>query len=394
MSLFKQIGAVTLMNLQSIPSRLGSSLVIVVGIAGVVGVLISVLAMATGFSKALNNTGRPDRAIVLRGGSTSELGSTISRDNALTILDAPGVRKTAEGKPIGSAEVILIVDLPQKGSDSGVNVTLRGIGPEGFDARPEIKLIAGRMFQPAVRELIVGKSAQAQFKGLEIGSHIALRDSDWTVVGQFESGGDAHESEILADAETVMSAYRRNLFQSVTVLLDDVAAFDGFKDALTTNPTLSVDVKREPEYYAVLSKTLKMILFFVAYVVGGIMAVGALFGALNTMYSAVSARSVEIATLRALGFGATPVVISVFAEALLLAAAGGAIGAALAWFFFNGNVANTLSSNFTQLVFHLTIGPDIMLLGIAWACAIGMIGSLFPAIRAARLPIAVVLRAG
>ena len=191
-----------------------------------------------------------------------------------------------------------------------------------------------------------------------------------------------------------MSAYRRNLFQSVTVLLDDVAAFDGFKDALTTNPTLSVDVKREPEYYAGLSKTLKMILFFVAYVVGGIMAVGALFGALNTMYSAVSARSVEIATLRALGFGATPVVISVFAEALLLAAAGGAIGAALAWFFFNGNVANTLSSNFTQLVFHLTIGPDIMLLGIAWACAIGMIGSLFPAIRAARLPIAVVLRAG
>jgi len=394
MSLFKQIGAVTLMNLQSIPSRLGTSLVIVVGIAGVVGVLISVLAMATGFSKALDNTGRADRAIVLRGGSTSELGSTISRDNALTILDAPGVRKTADGKPIGSAEVILIVDLPQKGSDSGVNVTLRGVGPQGFDTRPEIKLIAGRVFQPAVRELIVGKSAQAQFRGLDIGSHIGLRDSDWTVVGEFESGGDAHESEILADAETVMSAYRHNLFQSVTVLLDSVAAFDGFKDALTTNPTLSVDVKREPEYYAGLSKTLKTILFFVAYVVGGIMAVGALFGSLNTMYSAVSARSVEIATLRALGFGAAPVVISVFVEALLLALAGGAIGAALAWFSFNGNAANTLSGNFTQLVFHLTIGPDIMLLGIVWACAIGMIGSLFPAIRAARLPIAVVLRAG
>jgi len=394
MTLFKEIGAVTVLNLQGIPSRLGSSLVIVVGIAGVVGVLISVLAMAIGFSAALDHTGRADRAIVMRGGSTSELGSTLSRDNALTILDAPGVRKTADGKPIGSAEAIVIVGLPQKGSDSGVNVTLRGLGPQGLATRPEIKLIAGRMFQPAVRELIVGKAAEAQFQGLGIGSHIAFRDSDWTVVGLFESGGDAHESELLADAETVMSAYRRNLFQSVTVLLDDAAAFDGFKAALTTNPTLSVDVRREPDYYASMSATLQKILFFVAYVVGGIMAVGALFGALNTMYSAVSARAVEIATLRALGFGATAIVVSVFVEALLLSLAGGVIGAALAWFFFNGNAANTLSGNFTQLVFRLTIGPGVILLGILWACAIGMIGSLFPAIRAARLPIAVVLRAG
>ena len=394
MSLMKQIAAVTVMNLLGIPSRVGTSLVIVVGIAGVVGVLISVLAMAVGFSAALDHTGRADRAIVMRGGSTSELGSTISRDNALTILDAPGIRKTADGKPIGSAEELVIVGLPQKGTDSGVNVTLRGIGPQGLATRPEIRLIAGRMFQPAVRELIVGKSAAAQFKGLELGSHIAFRDSDWTVVGLFESGGDAHESELLADAETVMSAYRRNLFQSVTVLLDDAAAFDGFKAALTTNPTLSVDVRREPDYYAAMSATLQKVLFFVAYVVGGIMAVGALFGALNTMYSAVSARAVEIATLRALGFGATPVVISVFVEALLLSLAGGVIGAALAWFFFNGDAANTLSGNFTQLVFHLTIGPSIIILGILWACAIGMIGSLFPAIRAARLPIAVVLRAG
>ncbi|HEV2676294.1 MAG TPA: ABC transporter permease [Aliidongia sp.] len=394
MSLFKQIGAVTAMNLQNVPSRLGTSLVIVVGIAGVVGVLISVLAMALGFSAALDHTGRADRAIVMRGGSTSELGSTISRENALTILDAPGVRKTADGKPVGSADELVIVGLPQKGSATGVNVTLRGIGPEGLATHPEIRLIAGRMFQPAVREVVVGKSAAAQFQGLEVGSHIAFRDSDWTVVGMFESGGDAHESEMLADAETVMSAYRRNLFESVTVLLDDAAAFDGFKAALTTNPTLSVDVEREPAYYAAMSATLQKMLFFIAYVVGGIMAVGALFGALNTMYSAVSTRAVEIATLRALGFGAAPVVISVFVEALLLSFVGGAIGAALAWFFFNGNAANTLSGNFTQLVFHLTIGPGIILLGIAWACAIGMVGSLFPAIRAARLPIAVVLRAG
>jgi putative ABC transport system permease protein len=394
MSLIRQISAVTVMNLKSIPSRLGTSLVIVVGIAGVVGVLISVLAMAGGFMKVAQNTGRPDRAIVLRGGSNAELSSTISRNNTLTILDGPGVLKDANGKPIGSAEPIVIVDLPEKRTGSGVNVTLRGVGPQGLALRPEIRLVAGRMFRPAVRELIVGKSAQDQFKGLELGSHIAFRDSDWTVVGLFESGGDTHESELVADAETVLSAYRRNLFQSVTVLLEAPAAFDRFKDALTTNPTLSVDVKREPDYYAGLSEKLQTILFFVAYIVGGIMAVGALFGALNTMYSAVSARAIEIATLRAIGFGALPVVISVFIEALLLSLAGGVIGAALAWFFFNGNAASTLGGNFTQVVFHLTIGADTILLGILWACAIGVAGSLFPAVRAARLPVAVVLRTG
>jgi len=241
--------------------------------------------------------------------------------------------------------------------------------------------------------MVVGRSAQQQFSGIELGSRIAFRDADWTVVGVFASD-DSHASEVMADSEVVLGAYRRNLYQSVTVLLQSASLFDSFKTFLTSNPRLSVEVSRETDYYARLSARLGKILTYVAYVVGGIMAVGALFGALNTMYSAVSARSVEIATLRALGFGAAPVVISVFVEALLLALAGGAIGAALAWFSFNGNAANTLSGNFTQLVFHLTIGPDIMLLGIVWACAIGMIGSLFPAIRAARLPIAVVLRAG
>jgi putative ABC transport system permease protein len=392
--MFGQIAAVTIMNLRNIPSRLGSSLVIVIGIAGVVGVLISVLAMAIGFQQAVNNTGRPDRAIVLRGGSHSELASTLSREQALTILEAPGIRRSADGKPIGSAEAMIVLNLPKKGINSEVNVTLRGIGPAGFAVRPEMKITAGRMFQPAVRELIVGKAAAAQFGGVDIGSHIALRDSDWTVVGQFESGGDAHESELMADAETLLSAGRSNLFRSVTVLLDNPDAFDRFKDALTTNPALTVDVTREPEYYASLSKSLNRVLTFVAYGVGGIMAVGALFGALNTLYSAVSARAVEIATLRAIGFGALPVVISVFIEALLLSFTGGVIGAAIAWTFFNGNAASTLSGNFTQIVFHLTIGLDTILFGILWACAIGMLGSLFPALRAARLPVAAALRAG
>ena len=391
--MFRQIGAVTLLNLRSIPTRLGTSLVIVVGIGGVVAVLISVLAMATGFRETVAGTGRQDRAIILRGGSNSELASSLARDATLTIMDGPGVKKDEAGRPIGSAEAVVIVELPKKGDTTGANVTLRGVGPQNPALRPEIKLMEGRMFKPALHELIAGKSAQLQFQGLDLGGHITIRNTDWTVVGIFESHGDSHESELMADADTVLSTYQRNLFQSVTVLLDSPETFTGFKDSLTTNPALSVDVKREPEYYAAQSKQLSTVLTVIGYLVGGIMAVGAVFGALNTMYSAISARMVEIATLRAIGFGALPVVISVFAEAVLLAFAGGVIGALLAWLFFNGNSVSTLGGNFTQIVFPLKVSTGLLVLGIIWAVAIGVVGGLFPAIRAARLPIATALRA-
>jgi putative ABC transport system permease protein len=393
MSAIKQIGAVTRMSIGSLPQRLGSSSVIVIGIAGVVAVVISVLAMATGFKKTLASTGRADRAIVLRGGSDSELASSIERGDVLTILDAPQVRRSGDGKPVGSAEAVVIVDLPKKSNDAGSNVTIRGVGEKAFELRPEIHMTGGRMFRSGLRELIVGVGAQKQFKGLDIGSHLTLRGTDWTIVGAFESGGDARESELMADGETVLSAYRRNLYQSVIVQLDAAQGFDAFKQALSGNPQLSVDVKREREYYAQQSADLSKVLSFVAYVVGGIMAVGALFGALNTMYSAVSTRSQEIATLRAIGFGSTPVVISVMIEALLLALIGAAIGSALAWIFFNGNAVSTLGANFTQVVFRLTVTPALVVLGIIWACFIGIIGGLFPAIRAARLPVAAALRA-
>jgi putative ABC transport system permease protein len=393
MNMLAQIRAVTWMNLTSIPQRFGTSSVIVVGIAGVVAVLISVLAMATGFNRTIIATGRDDRAIVLRGGSDSELASTLSRESTLTIMDAPGIRKDAAGKPIASAEAVVIVDMPKKSNDSGANVTIRGVGAEAMALRPEIHLIAGRMFQRGLRELIVGVGAQAQFKGLDVDSHIALRGSDWTIVGAFASNGDSHESELLADGETVLSSYRRNLYQSVVVLLDSKESFAAFKNSLTTNPQLSVDVMREHDYYAHQSERMSNVLSFIAYVVGGIMAVGALFGALNTMYSAVSVRSREIATLRAIGFGASAVVLSVLIEAMLLSVIGALIGAGLAWVFFNGNVVSTLGSNFTQVVFRLAVGPSLVVLGIVWACVIGLVGGLFPAIRAARLPVATALRA-
>jgi putative ABC transport system permease protein len=393
MSMLTQIRAVTWMNLTSVPQRLGTSSVIVVGIAGVVAVLISVLAMATGFQRTILATGRDDRAIVLRGGSDSELASTLSRESTLTVMDAPGIRKDSAGKPIASAEAVVVVDMPKKSNDSGANVTIRGVGAEAMALRPEIHLIAGRMFQRGLRELIVGMGAQAQFKGLDVGSHIALRGSDWTIVGAFASNGDSHESELLADGETVLSSYRRNLYQSVVVLLDSKESFAAFKNSLTTNPQLSVDAMREHDYYAHQSQRMSSVLSFIAYVVGGIMAVGALFGALNTMYSAVSVRSREIATLRAIGFGASAVVLSVLIEAMLLSVIGALIGAGLAWAFFNGNVVSTLGSNFTQVVFRLTVSPSLVVLGVIWACVIGLVGGLFPAIRAARLPVATALRA-
>jgi len=390
--MMKQALAVTALNLKTLPSRFWSSLVIVLGVAGVVGVVLSVLAMVTGLTAAMQHAGRDDRAIILRGGSDTEISSTLTRDDAVTILDAPGIRHDATGRAVGSAEAVLILSRPMRNGGTDANVTLRGVGPQPLALRPEIHLVEGRFFEPGLHELVVGRGAQRQFAGLDLGSHVNIRDTDWTIVGVFASHGDAHESEILADADTVMAVYRRTLFQSVTVQLDSPAAFSTLKDALTTNPSLSVEVQRETDYLAKLSANLTKVMNLIAGVVGSIMAIGAVFGALNTMYSAVSARTLEIATLRAIGFGGLPIVASVLAEALILSLLGGSVGAALAWLFFNGHGVNALGGNFTQLVFHLTVTPALMIQGIGWALVIGLIGGLFPASRAARLPIVTALR--
>jgi putative ABC transport system permease protein len=384
----RQLGVVTLIGLRAIPQRLGASLVIVIGMASVVAVTISILSMSTGFMRAVNNTGRADRAIVLSQNSLFEFASSISRDSVLTIAAAPGMKTTGDGKPILSAESLAYVAVTKKSNGLDAWVVLRGIGPEGFALRPEIKVISGRMFRPATHELIVGKSAQAQFEGLDQGNQVSLPEGDWTITGTFESNGGINESEMIADSETVLSAMRASTFKSMTVLLTRPESFGQFKTALTTNPTLAVDVTRETEYLGTQSKQLNDFLTTIAYVVGGIMGLGAVFGALNTVYSAVSARSIEIATLRAIGFGPAAVVTSVLAEALLLALSGAAIGATAAWIAFNGNLHSAGS-----LVFRLTITPSLVGLGIAFACVLGLIGGLFPAIRAARLPVAAALRA-
>ncbi|HEY2675718.1 MAG TPA: ABC transporter permease [Steroidobacteraceae bacterium] len=394
MSALTQIAAVSAMNLRSIPQRLGTSSVVVIGIAGVVAVLISVLAMSTGFMKTLQMTGPENRAVVVRQGSSTELVSVLANEAGLAIADSAGVKKGSDGRPLASPETLLIVNLKKKDGEDA-SAPFRGFTPDGFAVHPEIKIISGRVYKAGVTELMVGKSAQRLYRGLDIGSEIKLRNATWTVVGTFESGGSGRESELLADKQTLNSAYQRgNGEQSVWVIIDPQLGFQAFKDAITTNPQLQVDVSTEKDFGTRQSAQISSILKIVAYVVGGIMAIGAIFGALNTMYSAVSTRSREIATLRAIGFGPVPVVVSVFVEALLLALIGGSIGALIAWLMFNGHSVDTLGGGFGgQLIFDLAVTPGLVGLGIVWACVIGVIGGLFPAVRAARLPVATALRA-
>lgn len=393
MSNLRQILALTGMNLRSVPQRLGTSCVIVVGIAGVVGVLLSLLAMVVGLRQTVAGTGRPDRAIVIREGSGSEIMSSLEREAARTIMDAPGVRRSPDGKPIASAETLTLVELPKKTGTGRMNAVLRGIGPAAFALRPEMKLVEGRLFRPAVHELIVGRQAQARFEGLKLGQRVNIPGGDWRVVGVFESAGDRHESELVTDSETMLSAFRRNYFSPVIVQLESPAALERFSSALTTDPTLVVDVERESDYYAEQSRAVSRVLSVIAYVIGGIMAIGAIFAALNAMYAAVSSRSVEIATLRAVGFRAGAVVASVLAEALLLALLGAAVGSAAAWLLFDDNIVSTNFGGIGQLAFPLTVNPAMIAVGVVWACVIGAVGGLFAAIRAARLPVAETLRA-
>ena len=392
MRALKQIGAVTLMNLKSVPQRLGASSVIVIGIAGVVGVLVSILAMVGGLSQMMSSTARADEAIVVSTGAAFETLSNIPREAAETIVDAPGIRRGPDGKPLASAESLAIVQLPLKRSGDKANVALRGVSEAGLAVHAEVRLVEGRMFATAVREVIVGRTLQRQFKDIKLGRQILVSGAEWTVVGVFESHGDPHEVEMITGAETLQSAFERTTFQSVAVVLASADAFGDFKAALTSNPALTVDVMREADYYRQQSAGFSRLLSVVAYLIGGIMAVGAVFGALNAMYSAVSTRTAEIATLRVLGFGASAVIVSVFAEALLLALLGGAIGGCLAWLFFNGHAVSTNGGGLTQLSVPLVVDLSLIGFGILWACIIGMVGAAFPAIRAARAPLASALR--
>jgi putative ABC transport system permease protein len=388
-----QIFSIALFNLRTLPQRIGSSMTAILGIAGVVAVMVSVLSIAQGILATMQKSASPDNAIVLRSGATSEMMSWVVGDDARIIAEAPGVARRG-GDALASPELFVIINLQKKSTGTDANVPLRGVTRQAPRVRDAFRIVAGRMLEWGRNEVIVGVGAQIEFVGLGLGSSITVANEEWPVVGIFETGGGLAETEIWVDAMVLQPAYQRgNSYQGVYAKLESAEAFRDFKDALTSDPRLNIKVMRETDYYAEQSQVLYNLITGLGTLIAFIMGLGAIFGALNTMYTAVSARAREIATLRALGFHSGPVVISVLTESLLLALVGGVIGAALAWLAFDGFRAATLNwSSFSQVAFAFDVNAGLLAQGIAFALIIGLIGGLFPAVRAVRQPVSDALR--
>lgn len=393
MNFFRQLGTLIAFNLRTLPARKGSAAVAVVGVAGVVAVLVGVLSIGEGFKRVMIAAGSPDSAVVLRGGADSEMTSVLTRDDVELVRNAPAVAR-AGGDPLASPELFVLVDLPKRSTGTEANVPMRGVRKEAFAVRPEIHVVEGKMFAWGTNEVIVGRSAQTQFRNTEVGTLLQFGQTRWKVVGIFEGKGGIAESEVWADAAVLAPAYHRgSSYQVVQVKLASAGSFQQFKDSLTSDPRLNVKVERETDYYAAQSKQMQGLVKGLAFVVCTLMGLAAIFGALNTMYTAVAARSRDIATLEALGFGGGAVMISVIFEALFLALLGGILGAVGAYLAFDGYRSATMNwQTFSQVAFAFEVTPNLMLGAIIYALVIGVIGGFFPAIRATRIPVAVALR--
>ncbi len=393
MHALSQILAITLVNIRSMPQRRGSSLVAIAGIAGVVVVFVSVLSIAQGFRAAMTTAGDPRTAIVLRAGTDAEMSSVLMRANTQLVKDAPGIARGADG-PIASAELFVIVNHPKRSTGLDANVPLRGVEPAAFDVRPQLKIVEGRRFEPGRNEIIVGRAAAGQFADLGVGQTVRWGENVWTIVGMFEAGGSISESEIWCDARVLQGAYRRgDSFQSIYVQLEREDSLEAFRATLAADPRLNVMAERETDYLAAQSVVLQTIIRTIGFVIAGLMAVGAIFGSINTMYNAVASRTREIATLRALGFGAVSIVSSVMAESMVLALVGGVLGGLLAWAGFDGYQTSTMNfQSFSQVAFAFRVTPALLVQGLMCALIMGMVGGILPALRAARLPIVDALR--
>ncbi|HEY6453055.1 MAG TPA: ABC transporter permease [Steroidobacteraceae bacterium] len=388
MSRFKQIGALLQMSVRGIPQRLVASLATAAGIACVVGVLVAMLSMGAGARRMAMQNVRADRAMVTTKGSQSVFVSGLSAQAVATIEDEPGIKRDADGKPLAAAYTLTQVDLYKKSNHVRSSSLLYGVSPRYFEVNPDVRIMAGRAFRPGLHELIAGKSRYEQFEGLEIGDKIRARGVDWTVVGRFTENGGSLENALLGDADTVTSAFGRNNMQVVIAVLESAAQFDAFAATLKSDPAIDVDAKHEAEWAAAGAKGLTGILNFISYFVGTVMALGASLGALNVMYSIVDGRKRELATLRAIGFGGGPIMVSVLLESLLLALPGALLGALLAWAWFNGSSVSPVGTSI-----KLVVTPALVAIGTLWALAIGLVGGFLPALRAARLPVATALRA-
>jgi putative ABC transport system permease protein len=394
MNWLRQTFAVLSLNLRTIPSRLGSSVVAVIGIAGVVVVFVSVLSISAGFEEAMSGSGARDRALLLRAGSDTEMTSGIEGTEVRILKESPGLRRDGDAA-MASAELYVIIDLPKKVSpDSSANVPMRGIEPIGMKVRDEVSIVEGRMFRFGTNEIIAGRGAQGQFINLNVGDTVVSGQNRWVVVGIFEADGGVAETELWCDVQTLQSVYRRtNSFSLVLAKLDSEDSLDQAKEWMAKNPQLNVDAHRESEFYSSKSTTMANLINGLGVGIASLMAIGAVFGAILTMYTAVASRSREIATLRALGFNTFSVLVSVLAESLVLGAIGGSVGATLAFVAFDGFQTSTMNfQTFSQVAFAFRVTPALFVTGLVYALAIGLIGGLLPAIRASRLPISKALR--
>jgi putative ABC transport system permease protein len=376
-----------LTGLQSLPQRWIAASVTIVSVTAVVGVLASLLSMREGANIFTGSSSRTDEVVVLSRGANNASQSALSRETVHVIRDAPGVKHSPDGTPYVASSSVVSVDAVKKDGKRGT-VYLVGFTPESALVSPEVRVVEGRMYRQAVHEAIVSDPIRKMYRNMEIGQRLTLRGTEWTIVGIFAGNDSVGDSVLRADAETVMSAFGRNTLQQSAVVLDSPAAIPAFKEYLANNPTVSVDVKTIAQSFADTFGQLNKLLDFIAYFVGTVMASGAVFGALNSLYASVDSRRREIATLRAIGFGGMPVVIAVLVEGMLLALPGAFLGSAIAWLLFNGNVVSTAG-----LIFTLKVTPHLLVVSVLWALAIGFIGGSLPALRAARVSVAAALRA-
>ena len=390
----KQILAITGMNIRTILQRSGASIVIIIGIAGSVAVMVSLLAMAEGLSKTIASTGQEDRALIFREGSNSEMSSGIAMTDLAIIENTQGIKKSEDG-PMIAAEIFTIIDLKKKGAVDTSNLPLRGVQEMSFKIRPELKIIEGKNFFPGKGEIIVGKGAANEYEGLELGNKIKIRDSEWAVVGIFSTGGDVHESEIWADLAVTQGAFRRGASASIAIVqMEENASITDLGATLELDPRLDLKVQGEVDFYEEQSSGASSLIQAFGYTVAVIMAIGAVFAALNTMYSAVSTRLVEIGTLRAVGFHGSSVLFALMIESMFLALLGGLLGAGLSYLIFNGYTVSTLASvSFTQTAFDFAVTGEIIGQGLILALIVGFLGGLLPARRAATQDITEALRA-
>jgi len=393
-SIFSQIITVIMMNIRSLPRRFWMSFAATLAIAVVVAVLLSFLSMSNGFRKTLEGAGSDRTAIITRSGSKSELNSVLSSDVVNIITTAPGIAKNGKGRPIYSAELYVVVDGIKRSTNTKANIPLRGISKTGFDLRGNVKITKGRMFEPGRNEIIAGEAIQREFSGFELGRTVKLGKSKWTIVGIFSTGGSAFESELWADARTVQSQFRRgNSFQTVRVLLQTPGNIDGLLKAVKDDPRLMLDIQTEADFFKEQGEALGGMVKL-GWVLSIVMSLGALAGALNTMYTSVADREQEIATLRAIGFSNISAFFGTLAESLVLSLIGGVIGTVASYIFMDGLTTSTLGGNFTQVAFSFSMSPDLFENGIILALIIGLVGGFFPALRAARLPVVLAFRGG